>query len=114
MAMATKTIDVRRFKRVFFKRPVKVKPQGQEVFEGNLAQDLSQGGVRVFASEFVPLNSLVTVQVQLKDASKVLELQGRVAWVRFNPFSEDYQIGLEFAGDKLRTCEVIGRFIRSL
>ncbi|MBF0330601.1 MAG: PilZ domain-containing protein [Candidatus Omnitrophica bacterium] len=114
MELSKKTTDVRRFKRVAFHRPIKVKCSGQDVYAGHLTQDISQGGVRVITSDFVPVNSVVTVQVQLKDREKIMELHARVAWVRATAFGETYQLGLEFFGDTPRMSEAIGQFVRSL
>lgn len=114
MAISERSEDSRRYKRVPFKRGVRVCHQSRGVFEGNLAQDISQGGVRVFTSDFIPILTVVTVLVQLKDKTSVLEFQAKVVWVRYNPLSENYQLGLEFMDDKLRANEAVAQFVESL
>ncbi len=64
-------------------------------FGGCLSLDLSEGGIRVYFDQFLPIGSLLNVQLQLGD-KHIVDLTGRVAWVVQVPHSERYQLGLEF------------------
>ena len=105
--------DGRRFTRIPFKRPVRFSAFNGERCDSHIAQDLSQGGLRMLSSEFIPVHSVVSVQIQLKDREKVMDVQGRVVWVRYNPMTETYQMGLEFADDAAFQRAMISEFIRS-
>ncbi len=113
MPTATRSINSRQFIRVPFKRPLRFHTAASESFCDQMAQDLSQGGVRFMASEFLPINSQVTVRIQLEDRTKVLDVEGRVVWVRYNPMAENYQIGLEFINEADFQRGTIGKFVRS-
>ena len=108
-----KNTDSRRFTRVPFKRPVRFSAFNSSQTVSHIAQDLSQGGLRMLSSEFIPVNSLVGIQIQLKDREMVMDVQGRVVWVRYNPMTETYQMGLEFADDAAFQRMMISEFIRS-
>jgi c-di-GMP-binding flagellar brake protein YcgR len=114
MDLTARNMDARKFRRVPFTRLVRFNALNQEHLSGHLAQDLSQGGVSVFSHEFVPVNTFINVQIQLKDAMKIMDVQGRVVWVRFQPLTEMYQLGLEFSDQAVFQRETIGNFIGSL
>jgi hypothetical protein len=105
--------DARRFTRVPFKRSVRVKAGNNEIFLGHAGQDISQGGLRVMSSVFFPVNSRLYLQFQLKDLDRVLEVRGRVAWVRFNPLTEMYQMGLDFSDESAFKRGLIIEFIQA-
>jgi hypothetical protein len=105
--------DGRRFARVPFKRSVRFSTFNSERSNAHIAQDLSQGGLRMLSSEFIPIHSIVSVQIQLKDREKVMDVQGRVVWVRYNPMTETYQMGLEFMEDAAFQRTMISEFIQS-
>jgi c-di-GMP-binding flagellar brake protein YcgR len=106
--------DGRRFMRVPFKRAVRFSAyNGGERFDSHIAQDLSQGGLRMLSSEFMPVNSLVSIQIQLKDREKIMDVEGRVKWVRYNPMTETYQMGVEFVDDAAFQRAMIGEFIQA-
>lgn len=89
-------VENRKFVRVPFKCPVKYRLNEEDVFSGELAQDLSTGGMRLRCNTFLPLNSSVKVRVQFSPASEVVDIEGVVVWVRSVPYSEAYQVGLKF------------------
>ncbi|MBF0595032.1 MAG: PilZ domain-containing protein [Candidatus Omnitrophica bacterium] len=91
--------DNRKYPRAVFKRSIKYKTTSVEAFSGQLSHDISQGGIRINSNDFVPLNSSLTVQFQLEDLGRLFDLQGKVVWVRHLPYSDGYQVGVEFTGD---------------
>lgn len=88
--------EKRRFPRRQFKEAVNYHLRETQDFGGCLAADLSTGGIRINFNEFVPLNTEIQVQIHPQGSSKVLDLIGKVVWVSEIPFSERYQIGLQF------------------
>lgn len=66
---------------------------------GSLSCDLSEGGVRVRLSEFIPINTPVTVSIRLAD-ERMAECLARVAWVEKARFGDYYQAGLAFYGNE--------------
>ena len=114
MDLMSRDVDARKFRRVPFSRSVRLNALNQGQFSGHLAQDISQGGIRVTSYEFVPVNTLINVRIQLKDTMRVMDLQGRVVWVRFQPMTETYQLGLEFSDQAVYQRDTISNYISSV
>ena len=94
--MAEYNVDERRsFHRFHRAQPVWFQLKDPSQFGGSLSCDLSEGGIRVHLRDFIPLNTELTLQIQLADES-IVECPCRVAWVEKNRFNDRYQAGLEF------------------
>ena len=65
-------------------------------FKGSLIKNISASGVKITNYEFLPLNSRLAMEIALASGRKVVEGICRVAWVKKAPFSEQYDIGVEF------------------
>ncbi len=65
--------------------------------QGALSCDISDGGMRLKAGRFFPVSSDLRVSIRL-GAEIMLECKGKVMWVNRVPYAEDeqYQIGLAF------------------
>jgi c-di-GMP-binding flagellar brake protein YcgR len=109
-----KKIDNRRYRRVPFRRSIKFRAKGHEIFLSHLAQDISQGGIRCSSSEFMALHTEVVAHLQLREYEKIIELQGRVKWVRSGPNSDSYQLGIEFFGDNEYQRSIIAKFVETI
>ena len=94
--LAEYNVDERRsFHRFNRAQLVRFQLKDPSQFGGSLSCDLSQGGARVHLSDFMPVNTELTLQIQLTDQN-IVECSCRVAWVKKNRFSDRYQAGLEF------------------
>ena len=94
--------EKREFRRIVHSGPVQFQFKDPEQFGGCVAKDLSVGGVKVIFNDFVPLNTELTLKIQLTDDSTV-ECMGRVAWVEKSRFGETYQTGLDISQDELNS-----------
>lgn len=103
--------DKRKFSRIPFKRAVKYRIDINQEPKAESSQDLSQGGLRINSSQFVPVGEVLELGVQLVDSGEVVRLPARVKWVRYNPYSESYQLGLEFEQGDLYPLSRISRFL---
>ena len=108
--------EKRRFQRVEFREPVRYHLKNDSTFGGCLAYDLSEGGMRINFNEFVPVNSEMILNATLPHANKVVDIKGRVAWLRQVPYSDRYHVGIEFTAldpvshEELRTYVQARRF----
>lgn len=93
-------MDKRKYPRASFRKPVKYHSTTSGVFEGQLAQDLSEGGIRINTCEFLALGSVIYVQIQLAELDQVFDLDGKVVWVRELEHMDGYQLGIEFTGGR--------------
>ena len=88
--------DQRKSLRVKFQEPVQYHFKEAKNFGGCLAYDLGIGGIRVNFHEFVPPQTEIKLQLQLGQNQKLVDLMGHVVWVQKIPYSERYQVGVEF------------------
>ncbi len=107
----TPGFDNRRFQRAPFKRPVKSKTSHVAIYAGNLAQDISQGGMRINSNEFVAVGSHVILQIQLESQTRVLDFNAKVVWVKELPYSDGFQLGLEFAEEAVFEKLKVAQFV---
>ena len=89
-------IEKRQYVRVPFKEPVQFKREDWEVFDGSVAGDLSAGGIRLIVNEFITLHAPMILNIAFGEEAKLVTVNGRVVWVSIMPYSERYQIGIEF------------------
>ena len=87
--------EQRKFERQDYRDPVQYRiTPGQEP-RGCVAYDFSGGGARFRASEFIPLNAEIYLDIRFPEIH-IQQLPVRVAWVQRVPNSEMYEIGVEF------------------
>jgi Tfp pilus assembly protein PilZ len=110
--------EKRKATRVKFQEALDFHWKNTPLMGGCLACDLSEGGIRINFNEFVPLDTEIELTIKLKDQATVITLLGKVVWVKQVPFSDRYQIGLEFAGNDLdsatESSQEIHQYINSL
>ena len=91
--------EQRKFPRTPFQRAIRFKPKDGALFISHSAQDISQGGIRINSESFVPLGTILTLQIKMADEAPLLEMHAKVVWVKYVSHLEMYQLGLEFSGD---------------
>src|SRR3989338_4836688 len=89
-------VEKRRFPRAQFHEAVHYQLKDESKFGGCLASDIGEGGIQVSLNDFVPINTELVLQMKLGRLARVVDLTGRVAWLQRVPFSDRYQVGLEF------------------
>ena len=111
--MSDRVNERRQFGRVDFREPIQFRIGEQKII-GCLAQDISDGGIKVNSFEFLPLNTEIQLNIQLKDEDAA-DLAGKVVWIQQVPFSDQFQIGVKFLADKEspKTQELIHRHLQS-
>ena len=105
----------REFKRFRLAQPVQCRLNDLEPEQGALSCDISRGGIRLNINNFLPLNTEISLQINLSPA-RVVECRGRVLWIQRIPFSERYQAGLEFIQEEdfVYTGQKIQDWIQSM
>ena len=90
--------EKRRHPRVNSTVPVQYKKL-KELSEGTIGaitQNVSEGGVRFMANEFLPLASRLVVELFLPAQPKPIKAISKVAWIRKASSGEQYVIGNQF------------------
>lgn len=90
----------RHYRRVECRNSVRFKLKGSAEPSGCLAQDISDGGIKINLNDFVPLNSEINVEVQLA-AQRIVDCVAKIVWIEKMPFMDRYQAGLEFDDERI-------------
>ena len=84
----------RKAKRINVSFPVECKNLLARNYFYTVSKDLSLGGVKILTNEFVPVNNLIKLNINLID--KVINLKAKVSWCNSEKISDRYSTGLEF------------------
>ena len=96
--MFNDTPERRRFVRVTSTVPLQYKKL-KELSEGTIGAityDVSEGGARFFANEFLPLATRLVVEVFLPAQPRPIKAISKVAWIRKSPSENQYEVGNQF------------------
>ena len=109
--------EKRRARRVFQENEVTIaivskrqKPPSDRLIY-HISTDISASGARIQANRFLPVDSLLKLQLTLKDPSQRVTALGRVKWVRSLFADESYEAGLEFVDMAGETTEQLAAYV---
>lgn len=87
--------DKRKFPRLEYRESLQYRFAESPDQNGTVGYDLSEGGVRFRAEEFLPLDAIIVLNLQLKPEREAT-MSARVVWAQKIPHAENYHIGCEF------------------
>lgn len=61
-----------------------------------LTCDISPGGARILTQKFYPFDSTLRIQINLLDSKKIIEVEGKVKWIKKMDNEDIFEIGVEF------------------
>ncbi|NQT46737.1 MAG: PilZ domain-containing protein [Candidatus Omnitrophica bacterium] len=111
--------DKRRFPRIEFRMPVQYHnlKNPREGSIGSLTKNISEGGVKFVANEFLPLASRLVMEISLPTVPRPIKAIAKVAWVRKTAVAEQYEVGNQFLeisrDDKNHLTDYINRVFDS-
>ena len=79
-----------------------------------LTRDLSRGGIRFFAHEFISKDSLLKIRLTLEKIPFSFEAFVKVIWVREDASSQRYEAGAEFIDIPKRAGEYLTDYIKNI
>lgn len=107
--------DRRRYARVTSAVPLQYKKL-KELTEGTIGaitRDVSEGGTRFIANEFLPLATRLVVELFLPAQPRPVKAISKVAWIRKVSSGDQYEIGNQFLDvgrdDKDQLAEYVKR-----
>ena len=62
----------------------------------SLTRNISRNGAMIFSDIFLPVGSLLTLDLTLGKPYEMITMVGEVRWIRSLPGEEEYEAGLEF------------------
>ncbi len=89
------TEERRQYKRVRFTESIYFQAIGTHRVETAVACDFCEGGLRLNANTFLPMDTPLAMQVPLA-SGKICDCLGCVVWVRRGAPGEGYQTGVKF------------------
>ena len=101
--------DKRVSPRFLFSEPVAYS-QPEVVVNGSVAGNISLGGVSLKVQGFVPLGTILELQIRLGESPKVIWVKGQVVRVREVMSDDCYEIGLKFVRDE-ECIKAVGKYI---
>jgi len=97
--------------RFLFSEPVTyLKPEVS--ISGSVAGNISVSGISLKVQEFVPIGSILELQVCLGNSPKLICLKGEVVRMRETLSEDCYEIGLKFIKDE-ESLRAIGEYINT-
>ncbi|MFH1776387.1 MAG: PilZ domain-containing protein [Candidatus Omnitrophota bacterium] len=102
----------RRDRRVFLK--LKLQYQHARRVCYTLTNDISAGGVKIMSDYFLPISTILTLQLSLDQAQEIVQATGEVVWIEKLPYSERYKIGVKFKEIGERSSYSIHGFVANI
>jgi c-di-GMP-binding flagellar brake protein YcgR len=62
----------------------------------HLTKDISLAGIRIQSQTFIPMNSMIKIELSLGEPASLISALGRVRWVKCLYEAELFEMGIEF------------------
>ncbi|MCX5699702.1 MAG: PilZ domain-containing protein [Candidatus Omnitrophica bacterium] len=77
-----------------------------------ITKDISQGGMRFLINEFISKDSRLRIKISFHETLFSLEIWVKCAWIRKIPYSDRYEIGVEFVDMPSKAGDYLIGFIK--
>jgi len=77
----------------------------------HLTKDISSGGLKIRTDTFVPINTLLRIELLLTNPPRSIAAFGKVRWSRSLYGDEMFEIGIEFLDTSPDSIKVIKEYI---
>ena len=77
----------------------------------NFSKDISASGARIQAHLFLPIETLLKIDITLKTVQQMITVMGKVKWIKIIYEDESYEAGLEFVNTSSEAIKKIGDYI---
>ena len=77
----------------------------------NFSKDISASGARIQAHLFLPIDTLLKIDITLKTMQQMITVMGKVKWIKIIYEDESYEAGLEFVNTSSEAIKKIGDYI---
>lgn len=94
--------EKRKVRRYQYESPLQIKAltmDGTYLMHNSFAHDISAIGLGITSFDFFPVNEKVYLKLFSKAWVCLLEIVGKVIWVKQLPYQNRFRIGIEFAND---------------
>ena len=81
-------------------------PSSQKVIY-HISKDISTTGARIRTNVFLPVDTLLKIELTLKNPPRMVTAVGKVKWIRSLYGNDTYEAGLEFNDTSSETIELL-------
>lgn len=78
----------------------------------HLTKDISRGGIKFLAHQFVPKDSLLKLKLTLCKTAATFEAIAKVMWIRQVPHQSNYEVGVQFIDIPQKAVEHLLDYIK--
>jgi hypothetical protein len=83
----------------------------QETVISNRGKDISASGIRLQASIFLPLNTLLKMDIKLKYLQHRISAIGKVKWIKIIVEDESYEAGVQFVSSPREATQKLAEYV---
>ena len=73
----------------------------------NYSRDISESGARIYTASFLPVDTLLRVEMKLKNFHQMITTPGKVRWVKIISSSSCCEAGIEFFNTPARAIKML-------
>jgi hypothetical protein len=77
----------------------------------NISKDISFTGARIRTNAFLPLDTLLKIQLMLTNPPRMVTAIGKVKWIRSLYGDESFEAGLEFVDTSSDTIKMLSKHV---
>lgn len=114
------SVEKRKAKRVKKESKIIIKVISEDVVPRNkkiiyhLTKDISSKGVKIQTNTFLPINTLLKIELSLTKPPRVIKAIGRVRWVKSRYADEKFEMGIEFVDTPKESIQALSKHIENL
>jgi hypothetical protein len=87
----------------------KLPPNKKIIYQ--ISKDISSSGTRIRTNTFLSVDTLLKIQLPLKQPPRMITALGKVKWVRTLYADESFEVGLEFIDTSSETIKLLADYI---
>jgi c-di-GMP-binding flagellar brake protein YcgR len=109
--------EKRRYPRVNTHIPVRYRKLGDpetETKAGTITKNLSEGGIRFSAPEFISRACRLVLELDIPMINKPVKAISKVAWIRKGDSGNDYEVGNQFLEISKKDKDLVSEYVSSL
>jgi hypothetical protein len=80
----------------------------------HLTKDISFKGVKIETNTFLPINTLLKIELSLTKPPRAIKAIGRVRWIKSRYADEKFEMGIEFIDTPKESIKALTKHIESL
>ncbi len=77
----------------------------------NQSKDISVSGARIRANIFLPVDTLLMIEMTLKTVRQMITVIGKIKWIKIIYEDEAYEAGVEFVNTPAAAIKKLGDYI---